>query len=528
MVSSTRPEDELQGAERQREPGPLPRRFFRSAASNYANSVVLLLIAFFVTPILVHGLGKDAYGIWTLVSASVVYFGILQFGFAGACVKFVASGIASGDRMAVKRTISTAFVVLSVPAVALLAVAPGLAYLFPRVFDVPPGLKEAAMVVVILSTVDFAASIPCDTFGAALVGLQRFDLLSVTLTATALAQATSWVVILALGGGLVAIGAATLTFSLASHVARYLIVRRQSGEPVVTFRAFDRNLIKPLATMSSWMAVGDILELVTLRLDPLVVAFVAGVPAVGIYALGQKLSGFVESFLAPVLSSFYPHASELSASGGADDFRRTLFAGSRLALCLAIPLTLTVSVLAAPALHAWVGPGFEEAAPVVVFLSLTSLVVAVPRVGMYMLQGKGDVSFAARVGIVEATINVVLSILLGRRMGIQGVALGTLIGVLFNHLLVLLPYMCRKLGVSVWSFVFNILKAHALPTLVALLVGFELRSFAFEGIVPLLLSGGAMLLAYLAPVSVTGISSSERHRIRLFIASKRSPGVATR
>jgi O-antigen/teichoic acid export membrane protein len=496
----------------------LPRLFGRSVASNYASSVVSLLLALFVTPVLVRGLGKDAYGTWSLVTSSVLYYSLLQFGLARAAVKFVAESKATGDLGAARRTISTSFLSLSPAAVLLVAASPGLAFLFPVLFHVPEGQRTAAMVLVVLSTIDFAAGIPSDTFGAALVGLQRFDLLSATATGTAVAQVLAWVVIIALGGGLVPIGIATITFSLASNVVRYLLVRRLLQGVHIGRSTFDRKLIRPLVSMSGWIALGDLVEIVTLRLDPVVVAFVAGVPAVGVYAVGQKLSAFVERFTGPALSMFFPHASELSASDDSDEIRATFLAGTRLALALTAPLALVISVLAAPAVHLWVGSGFGDAAGVAMYFSLTSLVIAFPRVGVYILRGLGNVRFAAQIGVLEAAINLVASILLGRAMGIQGVALGTLIGVACNHLLVLLPYVCRRLGVPLWRLLVEIGRAHVLPAALALTLGIELRGFAYSGVAQLVIAAAAVGGTYLGVFAVTGISTGERRRLRRVVA----------
>ena len=65
----------------------LPTRFRRNALANYANSFVTLALALIVTPILVRGLGKEAYGTWVLVTSLVLYFDLLKFGFSKAAIK---------------------------------------------------------------------------------------------------------------------------------------------------------------------------------------------------------------------------------------------------------------------------------------------------------------------------------------------------------------------------------------------------------------------------------------------------------
>ncbi|HVV52165.1 MAG TPA: oligosaccharide flippase family protein [Polyangia bacterium] len=494
--------------------GVLPARFLRSATANYLNSLAALLMALFATPILVRGLGKEAYGTWTLVTSSVLYYSLLQFGLGRATVKFLASAQAVGDLDRARRVISTSFLSLSVPALALIAASPGIAFLFPEIFHLPEGYRTAAMVLVVLSTIDFAIGMPSDTFGGALVGLQRFDLLNATATGTALAQVVSWIVIIALGGGLVPLGIATLTFSVTSNFVRYAMVRRLLGGVHIGRSTFERPLVRPMLAMSSWIAVSDLVEIVTLRLDPVIVALVGGIPQVAVYSVGQKLSAFVERFTGPALAMFFPHAAALSAFDDHEEIRRTLLAGTRLALALTLPLTLVVSVLASPAIRLWVGSGFGDAAMVTVFLALTSLVVSVPRVGIYVLRGMGDVSFIAKIGLVEAAINLGASVALGHAMGIKGVALGTLIGVVVNHLGIMLTYVCRRLGVGVAALVATILRAHLLPVAASLAVGLALQSFARGGVPQLGAAGLAVVGLYAGLFAFTGLSSDERRRLR--------------
>jgi O-antigen/teichoic acid export membrane protein len=498
-------------------PRTLPPRFVRNATSNYVNSLAALLLALFVTPVLVRGLGAEAYGIWTLVSSSVLYYSVLQFGLGRAAVKFVAEARAADDQPAARRVISTAFLTLAGPAVVLALASPALALLFTVLFDVPDAYRDAAMVLVVLSTVDFAIGMPSDTFGAGIVGLQRFDLLNATTTGTAVAQAGAWMVIIALGGGLVALGIATVTFSVLSNVVRYAIVRRLLGGVRIAPSTFDRSLVKPMVRMSSWIALSDFVAILTARLDPVIVGLVVGVPQAGIYAVGQKLAAFVERLSGPALSMFFPHAAALSTSGDQEALRRVLTAGTRLAFGLTVPLALIVSILAGPAVSVWVGSGFDQAAMVAVYLSLTMLIVSVTRVGVDILRGLGDVSFPARVGVLEALVSMGASIALGSTMGLEGVALGTLIGISANHLLLLVPYICRQLGVHVGSFAYRVVTPQLLPVGLAGGVGLAVRPFAEHGFLELLAAGALMFVVYSSAFAAVGLSAEERGHGRAFI-----------
>ena len=485
----------------------LPTRFRRNALANYANSFVTLALALIVTPILVRGLGKEAYGTWVLVTSLVLYFDLLKFGFSKAAIKYVAEGNAIGDLDRVRRTIATSCAALSVPGLALMLAAPGLAFLFPMLFHVSPNLK--------------AVAIPADTFGSALSGFQRFELLNATLTATALAQAVAWTVIVALGGGLIAVGVAGVSLSLLSQVARYLIVRHLCGVPPLRRRYVDRALFKPLVSMSGWIALTDFAEFVIGGLDPIVVGLIAGVPQAGVYAVGSKLAALTERFTTPLLTLFFPHASELSTSGEKESIRATLIAGTRIAVAVATPLTIVLGVLARPAIRSWVGPSFGDAALVVVFLSTTALVYAVAQTGVLVLRGLGDVKFPARINLFEAVVNLSLSVALCKTIGIKGVALGTLIAAVLTQLMILLPYICRRTGVRFHSLIVLLARQFLLPAALALGVGLLLLATGLSGIVDVILAGVAILVAYAAIAVITALSAAERRALLDYLRKRK-------
>lgn len=491
----------------------LPRRFKRNALSNYATAFASVVLAIAVTPLMVRGLGKTAYGVWGLATSTVLYFDLLKFGFGRASVRYVAMGAEREDDGLVRRTIATSTFSLLVPAALVLLLSPAMALLFPVIFDVPSDLTTPAMVIVVLSAVDLAFAIPSDTFGSTLIGLQRYDLLNVTLVGTSVAQAAAWAVVILLDGGLVAIGVATLTFSLVGQTARYVLARRLLRTGLLSPRDFDRGMVRPLLSMSSWIAVTEIADTVIARIDAAVVGIIAGVPQAAVYLVGQKLALLASRFTSPVAALFYPHASALAASDDREALRETVFAGTRITVAIAAPIMLVLAVLAKPALTAWVGPGFEDAAPVVIYLSATLVVATIPRTAIYVLRGMGDVRVPALMTVAEAAINLPLSVGLGLAIGFEGVALGTLIATAIISLGFLLPYSCRRAGLSTLALVVATARTNVPPSLASLAVGLLLQSQGVHGIVEVIAAGLAMVAVFLLVLFAVGLSPAERTRV---------------
>lgn len=505
--------------------GALPRRFGRNTLTSYVNTSTSLVVALVMTPVLVDGLGRTGYGIWALAGSLVLYLELLEFGFGTATVKRVAEESATDDHERVGSAIATSFWLLTVPGVIALLAGAGLAAAFPLLFDVPSALETTSQLLVLVVAVDLAISIPSDTFGAALMGLQRYDLLNATLIAVLIAQAISWAVVLAAGGGLLALGIATAALSLLGQVSRYLIARRLVPGLSLSPRRVDRAGFRPLAGLSVWYWVEALADVLISRIDTIVVGLVVGLPEAAVYAVAQKLALFAPRLIAPATRALFPYSSELAARGDTAAVRRTVVTGTRVSLAIAGPLCLPLALFARPALEAWVGPEFAEGSLVVVYLVAAAAIGAFARSAVSTALGTGLVRVPALVMVGEAALNLVLSVVLGLLLGLAGVALGTLIAAAVSQLGILVPYIGRKLSLSLSALWVSTLRTHVPAAFVALLVAWPVVRAEPSSLAAVAAAGAAVAGAYLAVFTITGLEPRERHGLVSF-ALRRSEKTA--
>jgi O-antigen/teichoic acid export membrane protein len=69
--------------------------------------------------------------------------------------------------------------------------------------------------------------------------------------------------------------------------------------------------------------------------------------------------------------------------------------------------------------------------------------------GSTLLKGAGSHRLAAVVNVATAIVNVSLSIALAKPLGLEGVAIGTLVPVTATAIFIIFPASCRRVGVSV-------------------------------------------------------------------------------
>ena len=466
-----------------------------------------------ITPILVHGLGPERYGVWALVGSIGLFANLFDLGLGSATIRFVAQHEGRGERSLTVLTISASFWLLVALGSVVILVGGVVATIFPSAFPTQ-GQDTAAQLLVILVALDVAFGIVGATFQGYLGGMQQYSLLNAIIIGTVLAQAVAFAVVLLLGGKLVALGIALLTVGVLEEISRFVATRRHFPELSLSPRLVDRVHIKRLLGMSFWISSTHLSATIRYRIDTIIVGAMVGIRAAGVYAVGQLLFIMADRFTEPLLTGFLPHAADLAGRGETARLGDTVVAGTRIGLAAGGPICVTAILLARPAIHAWVGPGFDGARLVVVYLLSALLLRTVTRAGMRVLEGSAKYRIVTVLVWSEALLNLTLSVILARWIGLAGVALATLISAASVSIAIGIPVLCRVFDISATTFVLSIVRAHIPAIAAAFAVAWLISPSNDSGLVTVLASGAAIGLAYLLTLSVTELTRAERLRLR--------------
>lgn len=435
---------------------------------------------FFLTAFIVHQLGPTQYGVWVLVGSVASYGSLLDLGLAGAVVKYVAQHMASGDPASAARIISTAlWVYIGLGLIALLgalAVAP----LFSAFFGIPEGQAGMAQAVVVLTGVSLAISIPSTAAPSVLLGLQRYDVLNLISTVSTLVSAAAIVVVLLLGGGLIGMVALNIPIALATQAVSVAAIRRLVPALRFGLRGASLGAVKSIIAYSSFSFGFQIAGLLQRQTDEMVVGRFLAISAVTPYAIGRRASEFVLLVTDQFMRVLLPLASQLDAEADRERLRGMYLASTRLTLALSLPIGATLIVLAEPFIVAWVGPAYVDAAPILIVLTLASMVGLSQWPASVILQGMARHQLIAVSSLLTGAANLLVSIILVQQIGVIGVAIGTLVPTAVESFAVVLPYSSRLLGFSIQHVLRQCFIPALAPVIPSALVTYALR----EVIVP--------------------------------------------
>jgi O-antigen/teichoic acid export membrane protein len=481
----------------------------RNLSTRYLAIAVDGAIGLVLMPFNVSHLGKSAYGLWALAASVTIYLSILDLGYGGALVKFVAQYRAWRNRQALNEVLSTMFVVFTAVGLVTFVVTAGIAWQFARLFNVTPDQvrtgQHVLLVIGAFIAVRFAASI----FGAVVYGFQRFYLNNLVSIATSFSVAAVNVIVLQNGGDLVTLVVATTAVRVLSLGAFVLMGYLVYPGLQVTPSLFRRERLREVTGFSVYIMVLDWSARLNYQTDALVIGAMLSTTAVAIWTVGQRLAEITQQLTNQLSDTLFPLVVDSDAVQRADRLRVVLVQGTRLSLALAVPACVGLAVMARPLITAWVGRDFGGSATVAQLLLAVVLVRVATGTSNVVLKGGDRHRLLAFTNSTTAIVNILLSILLIRSIGLPGVALGTLVPVTCAAMFVIFPAACRRVGLGIGAGVRQAVLPGIWPAVAPLAILWFGQAMAttLHGIAALLLVSG---LAYEMVFFGVALSSAER------------------
>lgn len=502
---------------------PVPARLLRNVSSNYAAQFVALATLFLLTPFVLGHLGAAGYGLWALTLAIVGYSVLLDLGLTGAAVKYTAELQARGEHEEANRVLATILSLYTGLGLAFAVIAGVLALVVPRIIEIPAEFSAEAPWLILIAGIGAGAALPCATALSVLRGLQRFDVAAAIAIVATLLGALATVVVLELGGGILALAIVNAATTPIMQIPVLLALRRIEPRLRLGWRGASRREARRVFSFSSYVAVIQFSGLLTARTDPIVIGVALRVATITPYALAQRLAQVVTLLTSQLVRVTFPFASERAAVGDERALRAVFVGGTRVTLAVALPLTLALAVAGGDVLALWVGEEYREYAYLVTILAVNGLLDVATYPGTNVLMAIERHRWIAWSALADGLLNLALSIALVLAFGLAGVAAATVISTVVVLSLAVVPYTTRTLGVSVLELARAAVVPLVLPAAVFVSVLVGARELVSGATLPGLLAGLAVAgLAYAVVYATVGAPRGERELYRSYAVALRA------
>ena len=488
-------------------------RVLRNVVTNYLRFFIGGVLGFVLTPIMVHLMGDGDYGLWVTVFSLTGYFGLFDQGIRPSLIRYVSRDHARGDTEGLNRTINTALAMFAAVGVLALVIAAVAAARFTSWFKVEPSQVEVVATVVMVAGASIALGFPLGVFGAVLSGLQRYDLGNGIGIAISIVRAFVFVAVLRAGGGLVELAWSSLAMNLIGHALTWWFAQRLMPDLRYGRRWVTREHLGLIGSYSGIAFLGALASSIAFQTDALVITAIIGAAAVTPFAIAAGLVDNVRSLVHSATYVLSPTASELETRGETDKLHAMLIAGAKYSVLVSWPALFALLVFGEPFLVTWVGESYRSAYRLLVALTAPTLLSLPQATASALLFGVSRHRGVVVLSLLNALLNLGLSVWWARPFGTMGVALGTAVPLALVSGLAMMIYACRALAMPLGRYVWQGMARPGLVTLAFVAPALALRlTWNPHGWVPLGIAVGGCWLVFAICAWAFGVSTEERGR----------------
>jgi O-antigen/teichoic acid export membrane protein len=409
----------------------------RNTVVNSAALAIRVGVSLALTSFLVGRLGNQRYGLWTLALTFTVSgaLSLFSLGFQGALVKYVAQYHAQKLSFRLNETISaTLFVYSASAAIGCVLVLAFAKWLVAGVFHVPEASQPAVRLAVSLFGVQLLFELPAMAADAILEGLQRYDVRSAIDILKSLCFAAGAVLFVRSADPVVALAQLQVGCTVFGGLIVWLSARRLLPEWRLVRPG--RAVVREMFGFTNDLLVLRINGIVYNNMDKWIIGASLATSAVAEYDIANRVHGLAAMVMSLASSAVVPAASALDATDSRQQLRNLMVRGTKYTLALTLPVVCAIAVLARPLLAHWISPAHASLSIYVQLFMAYLLFWAMTPVYWNMLVGVKETRPMVRIQLVSVALNLILTVVLVRRVGLAGAMLGTLAG----NALAFVPY----------------------------------------------------------------------------------------
>jgi O-antigen/teichoic acid export membrane protein len=468
---------------------------FKNVGANWVLTLVTIAVTYVLLPYSLHKLGEAQYGTWVLISSVTSYLGLLVLGVPMASVRYVALHAKSGRDEELNSAVASCAGLYLGMGVAVLVVGAVLLFAFDRFYEIAPALRSVARIafaIVVLNTaVGFIAQLP---FGI-MAAFDDFVVRNKVLVGSLLMRLALTLILLKLNASLLML-AIVLSSCLAFEFTLGLVIlHRRYPMLRVQARHFSWRTSKEIFSFSLFVLVLSVGAQLSFSTDAIVIGKVIGVSAIPYFTTGSMLAIYLMEFVIAIAAVVAPAASRLQAQHKLAELRDVFLQWSKICLSLTMMAALFLIVFGPRFIGWWVGDAFAGPSGTVLRILMVGNLIFLPVRGVALptLMGLGKPRLPAFGFLGAGILNLGMSVVLAKRYGIAGVAIGTAVP---NALFAIgvLVLACRELDLPLADYVRYVVPRAAIGAapVLALLLVLE-RSFDIRGFGGLFAAGLAMV-----------------------------------
>lgn len=425
-----------------------------STVISYLTIIINIVVGILFTPFLLRSLGQAEYGLYQLIGAFVGYIAILDFGLGNTIIRYVAKYRAETDKKGEENFLATCFGIYGV--ISLLVVAVGAVCYFnlQSIFANSLTLSEIdkAKTMFVILVFNLALSLPLNSFQAIMFGYEHFVFPRFLALIRIFIRTGLLVALLLLGYKALAIVILDTLLNLFFMLLKvaYVFLKLKVK---IKFHELDKSLLINVFSYSFFVFLGMAVDQVYWRLGQMVLGVVANTATIAVFAVGIQFANYYTTFSTAISGIFLPKATQMAVrNASGEEMTDLLIKTGRIQFTILGLILFGFILFGKKFIILWAGPEYVQSFQVALVVLIPLTIPLFQNIGISILQAKNMHAFRSIIYIIISVVNVLISILLAKKMGAVGAALGTTISLIAGNIVAINLYYHFRVGLNIPRF----------------------------------------------------------------------------
>lgn len=404
------------------------QKFF-AVALGYGNIVVHNLVSFILTPLMILIWGDASYGIYKIVLSLMTYFMLIDSGIKNTVIRFVSEYRANNDRNNERRYIATIFTYYLIASVVLGVLVFALYYALPTMYAASLTAGEIRIMQCSLPWLwgYTVGTLFFNCFAALLRGHNKqISVQTINILRSCVRFAVLYLMLRNHYSVEQVIAADALITVAFAGMILFIVFAFMKLPPL--FRGINKAFIKNIVGFTSVMLVYTIATSLFWSAGNFLVGIMTSSVLAAVYATSITLTNMFQSLSSTVSQVLVPDIMVKSFStDNIEEMNDLMVRVGKIKMPILLLIVLGFGLFGNEFVRLWVGDGYTGTY-VIAFVTMIPLMIGLLQdVPNNYILAKNKHRTMALISLISSVLNIVLSVILIKLIGIYGAALGTLI-----------------------------------------------------------------------------------------------------
>lgn len=490
---------------------------------SYINMIVMFISSLVITPFMIKALGQDEYGLYQLIGSFAGYLSIMEFGIGASNVRYLSKYNAKNDKVGRENYLALALIIYSIITCIMILVGTIMLINIENIFSESISgdniIKAKIMFITLL--VGMVISTIFSVFNALLTSYEEYFIPRlITVISAVIKLIIMFFVMFIFPSSViltivtVGIGVISNIFNVAYSIKKYKVK--------IKLHYWDNNLFKEVMKFSMFNFMNTLMAQIYWKLDTLIIGNMMSTAMVAIYSIGMQLNTIILNLTTMVTTVTLPRITNLVTNNNSKrDLTLYMSKIGRIILMLYAMISLGFFMFGKQFIILWIG---KEYITSYYITNIFIIFAAIPRIQSAandILKAKNMHGFLSVIYVITSIINVVISIILVKVIGIIGAALGTAFSLVVGNTIIANIYYEKRVGIDVKLFFKESFNGIWKSIIITPILTFPLVMIDTTNYFILFIQCSIFTLVYIVNLFIFGLNKEEKSMFKGFAIRKK-------